>query len=246
MLVTELLVIFLCLAAGGVLKGATGAGTPVLAVPALAMFFDVKTAVIILLLPNLMTNASQIWRYRSFLPKRSFLKLFLVGGTLGAGLGTWALTQLSAETLEVGVGIVVLVYIAFRLLHPHWKLSDRLGTAISLPAGVLAGILQGASGISAPVSITYLNAMRLERSVFIPSISALFLLFVAVQIPALVATGDMTAKLSLISAVAVAPVLLAMPLGSRLAKSVSPVVFDRIILTLLAILAIKLVWGGLL
>ncbi|MEI2384267.1 sulfite exporter TauE/SafE family protein [Breoghania sp. JC706] len=246
MLVTELIVIFLCLAAGGLLKGATGVGTPVIAVPALAMFFDVKTAVIILLIPNLFTNAWQIWHYRSFLPRRPFLKLFLAGGVIGVAAGTWALAALSAQTLQVGVGVVGLVYIAFRLLHPHWHLGESAGTAIAGPAGVVAGILQGASGISAPVSITYLNAMRLERAVFIPSISTLFLLFVAVQIPALTFAGLLTWKLFLTSALAVVPVLSAMPLGTRLARTLSPAMFDRIILILLAVLAVKLVVDGVL
>ncbi|PTW62080.1 hypothetical protein C8N35_101115 [Breoghania corrubedonensis] len=243
--VTELVVIFLCLAAGGLLKGATGAGTPVIAVPALAMFFDVKTAVIILLIPNLFTNAWQIWKYRSFLPRRPFVKLFLAGGVIGVAAGTWALAALSAQTLQVGVGVVVLIYIGFRLLHPHWQLGERAGTASAAPAGIIAGVLQGASGISAPVSITYLNAMRLERAVFIPTISTLFLLFVVVQIPALAAAGLLSWKLILISTVAVVPVLSAMPLGTRLARALSPAVFDRIILILLGILAIKLVAAGL-
>ncbi|MDJ0933478.1 MAG: sulfite exporter TauE/SafE family protein [Breoghania sp.] len=152
---TEIFIIFLCLAVGGLLKDTTGLGTPVIAVPALAIFFDVKTAVIILLIPNLMTNLWQIWHYRSFLPSRPFLKLFLAGGVIGVAAGTWALAELLAENLQIGVGVVVLIYIAFRLLQPHWQLGEGPGTVIAGPAG----ILQGASGISALISITYLNAI---------------------------------------------------------------------------------------
>src|SRR3546814_4921733 len=46
----------LALALGGVLKGATGAGSPLFAVPLLAMLYDVPLAVAIFTLPSLFSN----------------------------------------------------------------------------------------------------------------------------------------------------------------------------------------------
>ena len=40
--------------------------------------------------------------------------------------------------------------------------------------GVGGGILQGSAGLSAPISITFLNSMKLERNQFIPTISVYF------------------------------------------------------------------------
>ena len=37
--------------------------------------------------------------------------------------------------------------------------------------GAGGGVLQGSAGLSAPVSITFLNSMKLERNQFIPTIS---------------------------------------------------------------------------
>ena len=48
--------IFAILAAfalGGTLKGATGAGAPIMTIPVIAAFYDVRIAVIIMVLPNL-------------------------------------------------------------------------------------------------------------------------------------------------------------------------------------------------
>jgi uncharacterized membrane protein YfcA len=42
-----ILVAFLSLGLGGILKGTTGAGAPLVAVPALALLFDVPTAIAI-------------------------------------------------------------------------------------------------------------------------------------------------------------------------------------------------------
>ena len=54
---------FISLGVGGILKGATGVGAPLIAIPALALIFDVPTAIAIFSIPNLLTNALQAWRF---------------------------------------------------------------------------------------------------------------------------------------------------------------------------------------
>ena len=84
----EILIAFLCLAAGGVLKGATGAGAPVLAVPALAMMFDVRVAVVTMLVPNLLTNVWQAWQFRGDRLPNRFILAFSLAGAIGVVGGT--------------------------------------------------------------------------------------------------------------------------------------------------------------
>ena len=51
----------LAFACGGILKGAIGAGAPVIAVPILALLYDVPLAVALFTLPNLLSNSWQGW-----------------------------------------------------------------------------------------------------------------------------------------------------------------------------------------
>ncbi|MEM8665280.1 MAG: TSUP family transporter, partial [Pseudomonadota bacterium] len=74
--VTGLLLASLGLAIGGVLKGATGAGAPLLAVPILAVLYDVPFAVAVLTFPSLLTNAWQAWRFRADQGDRVFVWVF--------------------------------------------------------------------------------------------------------------------------------------------------------------------------
>ena len=244
-LIAEILVIAVCLAGGGILKGATGAGAPILAVPALAAFFDVRFAVIVMLAPNLLTNAWQAWRFRSRLLPGRFLAPFLIGGVGGAALGTLALKSLDAGILSLGVAIAVALYVVLRLARPHWQLPMRTGEWLSAPAGAAAGILQGAAGLSAPISITFLNALRLPRETFIATISTLFVTFSLIQIGVAEATGLIHPGEVFYSLFALLPVSLAMPLGARLAGRMSPQALDRVILAILAVLAIKLLFDAL-
>jgi uncharacterized membrane protein YfcA len=245
-LLLELAVVVLCLAGGGILKGATGAGAPILAVPALAAFFDVRFAVIVMLLPNLMTNLWQAVRFREHLLDRRFMAMLLGGGVVGAALGTLALKVFDPDLLSLGVAVAVLLYVATRLARPHWVLPMRWGRWLSGPAGVMAGILQGGAGLSAPVSLTFFNALRLPRESFIASISTLFVAFTIIQLGVAGSNGLIRGQEMLYSAVALLPVSAAMPLGARLARHVSPQTLDRVVLALLAALSAKLLTEALL
>lgn len=240
----ELLIIAACLMAGGLIKGATGAGAPLLAVPAIAAVVDVQFAVAIMVIPNLITNLWQMWQYRAQQPGRRFLVLIVVGGMVGVAIGTWLLTALPTRTLTIGIALVVLIYVAMRLARPHWRIGKRLAEILALPAGFAGGALQGATGISAPVSITFLNAIGLARPVFIFTISTLFVTFVLVQIVALGFVGILTLELAGLSLFAVIPLLGAMPIGAALAKRLPAWMFDRLILILLAGLSVKLLFDA--
>ncbi|RST82459.1 sulfite exporter TauE/SafE family protein [Aquibium carbonis] len=238
--VAELAVIVACLAAGGLLKGATGAGAPILAIPALAAVFDVRFAVIVMLVPNLCTNLWQAIRFRAHVLDWTFMLPLLLGGTVGAALGTMALKAFDPNLLSLGVAIAVLFYVAMRISRPHWSLPMGPARWLSAPAGLLAGLLQGGAGLSAPVSITFLNALRMPRESFIATISSLFVAFSVVQIAIASTNGLIRDNEIFYSLFALVPVSLAMPLGARLAHRVSPLALDRVILAILAVLAAKL------
>lgn len=237
----SLLVVAFGFAVGGLLKGATGAGAPLLAVPLLSLYFDVRFAVIIFSIPNLVPNLWQAWTYRKTALPRPFLLRFAVAGMLGAGIGTWILATAPSEKLMLGVAAAVTLYIAFRLARPHWRLDYAHGLRLAAPVGTLAGMLQAASGLSAPISLTFLNSLGLDRATFVPTVSTFFVGLGLVQIPMLIAYGMLTPTLALWSASALVPLIATMPLGAMIGRRVSRAVFDRIILALLAVLAIKLV-----
>lgn len=235
----------LALALGGVLKGATGAGAPILAVPLLAMLYDVPLAVALFTLPSLLSNTWQGWRFRAHQVGPSLTWGFALAGAAGAGVGSVMLVSLPSDLLLLGVAGAVFLYIAFRLARPEWVLDLGIATRLATLAGFSGGVLQGAVGISAPVSISFLNATKMDRTAFIATISVFFVAMSVVQIPLLAAWGVLTPLRALLSALAILPLMAAMPLGAYLARRMSKAFFDRLILALLALIAARLVVNAL-
>jgi uncharacterized membrane protein YfcA len=241
----SILAIFAALALGGTVKGATGAGAPVIAVPVIAAFYDVRLGVMIMAMPNLLSNSWQLWRYRAHLIPGAFTWMLAAGAAAGCVAGTFLLAVLPDRVLLLAVASGVAIYIALRLARPEFRLSLEAARRIVWPISLGAGMLQGAAGISAPITLSYLNAMRLARPVFIATVSAIFIAMAAVQVPALFVTGLLSVPVLALSIAALAPILLFMPLGAWLARKMSAEAFDKLVLGLLAVLALRLFYSAL-
>lgn len=225
---------------GGVLKGGTGVGAPFIAVPVMVMLFDPQFAVASFVMPNIITNLVQLFQTRRYVVSFPLLLLFGLAGACGAGAGSFILVWTSQETLSLTIAGLVMMFVCWRLLRPAWQLSLQKGIIGAVPAGFIAGILQGAAGISAPVSVSYLSLLKLERRAFIATISFFFLAMGLVQLPVLIQLGVMSSDRFLFSCFAILPLLAGMPAGAYLGRLLTAAQFNRILLVILSCLALRL------
>lgn len=235
-----IVIIGVAFALGGVLKGATGFGAPLLAVPLLALMFDLPFAITIFSIPNILPNLWQSWVYRKHHLPAGFAVSFALAGGLGAGIGTFVLTRTSPDLLKLVLACIILGYVGFRIYKPAWKLGLRSATRLSFPLGAVAGMLQAAAGLSSPVAVTFLTSMHLERSQFIATISVFFTSLGVVQIPMLISYGYLDRTNVLLSCAALLPLAAGMPFGAFLGKHISRENFNRILLVILTVLSVKL------
>ena len=241
----SIIIMTLALAAGAVVKGATGMGLPLIALPVLTTAFGLQHAVGLMAVPLIVTNIWQVWRFRNEArgPRLAFMPWFLVSGAVGIGIGTWALTALPERLLVLALGLLLLGYVGLRLAAPHWSLSLEMARRLGPLAGTGGGILQGATGISSPIGVTFIHAMNLERDAHVFAVSTMFLLFSLVQLPSLWLAGIMQPLWVVQGLLALVPILLFMPLGQWASGKLSRRAFDRMILVFLAIIGLTMVLG---
>ena len=237
-----LIIVGAAFAMGGILKGATGVGAPLIAVPVMTSFVDIRFAVAVFVVPNLVTNLIQSIIYRRALNNRLFLFILCLSAALGAFVGSLLLYQASGGVLEILMAGLVLFYVGFRLYKPNWQLSMPVAHKLNIPMGFLAGFLQGTFGISAPATLTFLNAIKFERTEFIIIVSVFFLTMSLIQLPTLHYLGLMKAEHLIFGLLAVIPLIGFMPVGGFLLRHATPEIFDKVILVVLVGVAIRLFW----
>ena len=236
-----IIAIFTAFALGGILKGATGAGAPIITIPVIAVFYDVRIAVIIMVIPNLLTNIGQLYQFRKTILPYFFTVSFALGGGIGAFLGTILLVSLPIKILTLSVAIIVIIYILLKIAVPSWKLVYGKAKKLVFIMGAGGGILQGSAGLSAPISITFLNSMKLERNQFIPTISVYFGVMSIFQMPTLYYYDFLNIEIIIVSIMSTIVLMCFMPLGSWIAKSISKETFDKVTLILLGFIALRII-----
>lgn len=236
---------FFAIAAGSLVKGATGLGLPVVAVPVMSSFFGLPHAIGVLIIPIIATNFHQVVQTRAEARHVGFLWPVLGFGMVGIAFGTWLLTLLSAARLNGALGVMLLFYIGMRIFTPHFRLSERAGRRLAVPVGLLAGTAQGATGLCAAVFVPFAHSLGLTRAAMIFSVSTVFLVYALMQFVSLLLIGQMSAAHLMEGVLAMLPVAVFMPLGTWLGRRMSRTVFDRVFLAILAVMAVSLIRNAL-
>lgn len=247
MALTELLIIVLAIALGAFIKGATGSGLPQLAIPVMAIFLGVERSVVVMAIPGLVSNAWMLWTLRSHLRETRDLPVLLSTGLLGAVGGTWLLKELDPRILAGTLAGIIVVYVVLRLTRPTLELAPSTTRVLSPAIGLAAGTLQGSTGISGPLLVTYLHSYRLDPRVYMVALVTMFQVFGAAQAITLVGLGLFTPSRVAEGLLALIPMAVALPAGARAARRASPRAFDTWVLLLLVATATKLahtaIWG---
>jgi uncharacterized membrane protein YfcA len=239
--VLDLVVIVAAIAVGAFVKGATGGGLPQLAIPVMAVFLGVEHAVVVMAIPGVVANGVLVWSHRAEARHTRHLPAMIAAGVVGSVIGTMLLHSLDGRVLSGVLALVIICYIVLSLLRPGFTLPAAVTRIGSAPVGLVAGGLQGATGISRPLLTTWLHGFGLPPRAYVFALSSLFFVFSSVQAVTLAGVGLYTPTRLLESLLALVPILLALPLGVRAARRLSALTFQRVVLVLLAASVVSLI-----
>jgi uncharacterized membrane protein YfcA len=219
-----------------------GMGLPLVSVPVLAGFVGVEHAVLMMIIPSTVLNAYPAYTHRHGAGELPELKRILFGALPGAAVGAAVLTFASARFLSTTLAIWIFAYLVFRLAHPAFSLSLEFRHRFAPVVGALAGALQAATGISAPIIAPYVNALKLRPEAYVFAVCTCFGVFAGAHLVLVTATGQLDRALVTQSLLAIVPAIAFIPIGVRARRFISPASFDRIIRVMLALMGGRLVY----
>jgi uncharacterized membrane protein YfcA len=211
----------------------------------MATFLGVEAAVVIMTIPGIVTNSWLMWKHRHHFSGTRDLPVLLVTGTTGVVAGTILLDSLNDNVLSLTLASVIVGYAILFFAHPSLRLEPEVTRYTSAPLGMASGVLQGATGGSGPLLATYLHGYRLDKQVYVISITTIFQVFAVVQSVTLVGVGLYTTELFFLSLLSLIPIMAMLGVGVRLTDRISRRTFDLIVLAVLLATAVKLIFDGL-
>ena len=223
------------------IKGVIGFGFPTVSTPFLALFVDLRTAIVALIFPNLVMDGIQAVRKPGLLETlRRHWVLYLcgIGGTF---LGTQFLVWFPSQKLLLILGAVVLVFVAVNVSRLRFRLAPHLECYLSPPIGLFAGVLGGVTNVPGTPLVLYFYALGMGKDEFIRSIAVSFLVYKVAQFASVIYFGLLTWPLFGLSVVATVAGLGAFWLGLKTQDRVDPVTFNRVVLGFLALVGVWLV-----
>ena len=238
---TELIVVvFAAISIGAFIKGMTGVGLPLVAVPAIATFTSVEEAVILMAIPVLGSNVALAITHRQHAGLiREYLP-FLTAGFVGAVAGTLLLVSVDDRWLRLVLAMWLALYLVQYAFGDALHFVFRAKGAGSALVGAAAGTAHGASGISAHVVAPFFHGRGLEPAPYAFLVAVAFLANTGGQIITAFSTQLFTPGRLAVALFALIPTLLFTRLGIRYARSVSQRTFGRIIVGLFVLMEIKL------
>lgn len=241
-LITTLAIVIL-----GVDKAGFGGGVGVVAAPLIALTIPVPDAAALLLPILIFADLLSVRHYyRTF--DASSIKILVLGGILGIGLGGLVFTYLSEHDriLRVGVGLMALLFVIFQVSRTliFGALSKRrLPNGVGVLLGALAGFGSTVIHAGGPFAVIYLLPQQMPREKFVGSMVIFFaalnlLKLIPYAYLGLVRTGDLLTVLLFLPLT-----FLSVRLGIYLNQRFDNTWFIRTVYLLLALTGLELIFG---
>jgi len=228
----------------GLLKGTIGVGMPVVALPLLSLFIDVKSAAMLLSMPLVFSNLPQALEGGK--TGRCLMQLMPVflGMIPGLVLGVRVLLAVDANVARMIAGLVLMGVGGITLLAPKPQLQSRLVLPTGITFGFFGGILGGIAAMSGPLVFIFLLAKGLRGKAFTKQASLFLVVSSGLLAILLTASGAFSWLDVSVSTAAILPVVLGMYVGQHMRDKIAPETFRKLVLIAVIAAGAELVRHG--
>ena len=238
--------IYAAMLAAGTMQGMFGFGFPIIATPVTVLVTDIKTAIVLNMLPTLTLNVVSIVRggnWRLSLGVYWRIALFVaVGSFLGAQVVIFA----PSEPLRLLLAAIIFAYLCQeRLAQLDWSWLSRHPRTSTAVFGTTAGFFSGAVNNSLPVLLIYFVLLNVSITVMTQVMNFCFFFGRSVQALTLGAAGEISMGAALANIPLTVAAIGGHFVGARIQKLFSVATFKRMLRAILLLMGLMLTVQGL-
>jgi len=217
--------------------GAFGFGFPLLATPLLVLGFDMRTAVLLTLVPTVSINLISILsepHWRAALRGNWPIPAFTI---VGSFLGTQVLLTVDPEPFRLLLALMLIGY----LISDHFHRGDR---AIMVPRwgmalfGLMLGLFAGVVNIFAPLVVAYALYTGMPVALMVATFNLSFITSKSGQIIGFLSRGAFDSSVVVLAVMTLPLILGALRVGIRLRKRVDTESYRGMLRTALWVISV--------
>lgn len=204
-------------------RGVTGFGSGLIAIPMLALFMPLSLVVPLVVFLDYVASASHGLKDRAQIQWREILPL-LPFTALGVLAGLYLFRSVDSTTLAHALGVFILVYALYTLLVREGSWLAARPWAV--PAGALGGLVGTLFGTGGPFYVLYLKHRGLPKTPFRATFATIFLLDGAGRLSGYLAAGFFDRDWLVLAALSLPIMMLGLYLGGQVHTSISQRTFQ--------------------
>lgn len=214
-----------------------GFGSSTILLPIALLFFDFKTALVLVAFMHLFGNLGRITFFRKGIAWRVLLYFGAIG-VLGTLLGALLVSIIDQLLLKGLLGIFLIAYGLFVLLRPSFRMKPTYANMLS--GGALSGFLAGLIGTGGALRSAFLTAYNLPKSQYIGTAAAIAIAVDGTRIPLYLKDGLFAGSYYWMLPILFVLAFVGSYTGKRLVSRIPQGVFSRIVLVCLILAGAKL------
>jgi hypothetical protein len=217
--------------------GAFGFGFPLLATPLLALGFDLRTAILLTLVPTVSIDLISIVSERHW---RSALQCYWpipVFTIVGSVMGTQLLLAVEPEPFRLLLALVLIAYLVSDHLHRGAQPVHvgELGQALF---GLVLGLLAGVINIFAPLVVVFALYTQMPAGLMVATFNLCFITSKTGQILGFATAGAFDIEIVRLALFALPAILAALWLGIRVRRRIETGAYKRLLRGALWVIAL--------
>lgn len=209
----------------GAVKGVIGMGLPTVALGLLAEVMRPAQAAAVLLIPSFVTNVWQLAAGPNCLSVARRLWPMMAGILLGTWAGAGFLARDQGDASAIALGAALVAYASLGLIRIEMRVPRRWESRLSLPMGIVTGLVTGATGVSVVPAAPYLGALGMAKDELVQALGLSFTVSILALGGSLLAMDQLHGSATILSLLALPPAILGMVIGQRLRDRANPAVF---------------------
>jgi len=229
----------------GMSQGALGFGFPAISTPVLALMTDLKTAVLLNMLPNMTVNIISVVQGGNWRASLGVHWPVAVYALIGSFVGASVLIIAPQEPLRLLLAAIIIVYLYQKQIALlNWDALMRRPRLAQAGFGLTGGFFSGSVNNSLPPLLIYFMLLGVEATIMTQMLNLCFLGGKIVQAATLAGAGELSLRAAAANVPLTLVALAGMAAGQRVQRYLSVETYQQLLRKVLLVIAALLLWQG--